>query len=181
MSASADLASGVLTAYSSNSIASAAEWDTFTFNGLPAGGATVTATLSLAGSTLTGLGVGLATLFAGAAGAGFPGDASFQTAFGNADTGLDLPASISVSFLADDVTPITVVAEIEAEGATANLGDPPTLTLTLPPGATGVSASGVFEGFGTSRSVPEPGSLVLLIAGLGLLGYARRATAIPTD
>ena len=181
MSASADLASGVLTAYSSNSFASAAEWDTFTFSGLPPGGATVTATLSLAGSTLTGLGVGSATLFAGAAGAGFPGpDATFQTAFGNADTGLDLPASISVSFLADNVTPITVVAEIEADGATANLGDPPTLSLTLPPGATGLSASGVFEGFGTGRSVPEPGSLVILIAGLGLLGYARRAAAIPT-
>ncbi|MGA9868302.1 MAG: PEP-CTERM sorting domain-containing protein [Acetobacteraceae bacterium] len=181
MSGSADLTSGILTAYSSNSFASAAEWDTFTFSGLPAGGATVTATLGLAGSTLTGLGVGLATLFAGAAGAGFPDDASFQTAFGNAATGLGLPASISVSFLADNVTPIAVVAEIEADGAIADLADPPTLTLTLPPGATGVSASGVFEGFGPSRSVPEPGSLVILIAGLGLLGYARRAAAVQTD
>lgn len=181
MAASADLAPGILTAFSSNSFASAAEWDTFTFIGLPVGGATVTATLSLAGSTLTGLGVGLATLFAGAAGAGFPGpDAVFQTAFGNAATGLDLPASISVSFLADDVTPITVVAEIEADGPTADLGDPPTLSLTLPPGATGLSASGVFEGFNTSQSVPEPGGLAIILAGLGLLGLVRRAAAIPT-
>ncbi len=183
MSATADLASGVLTAYSANSFASAAEWDTFTFSGLPAGGATVTATLSLAGSTLTGLGIGSAELVAGAVGAGFPGpNARFQTAFGNADTGLDLPASITVSFLADDMTPITVLAEIEAEGVNGNgiadFADPPTLSLALPPGGTAKTASGVFDGFSKTPSIPEPGSLAILLAGLGLLGRARRRTVV---
>ena len=61
LSSTADLTIGVLTAYSQGGIASASIWDTFTYTGLPAGGATITATLSLPG-TLTGSAYGSATL-----------------------------------------------------------------------------------------------------------------------
>jgi hypothetical protein len=74
LASSADLASGELTAFSGVGIASASIWDTFTFSGLPAGGATATATLSLSG-TLTGLSYGNAELQAGP-----------QTDFADSDT-----------------------------------------------------------------------------------------------
>ena len=48
-SSSADLTLGALAAYSAAGSASSALWDTFTYSGLPSGGASVEATLSLRG------------------------------------------------------------------------------------------------------------------------------------
>lgn len=64
MAASADLSTGILTAYSAGGLASAALWDTFTFSGLPPLGETVGFTLSLSG-TLSGNAFGTANIQAG--------------------------------------------------------------------------------------------------------------------
>ena len=99
LASSANLATGVLTAYSETGIASASIWDTFTFSGLPAGGATVIATLSLTG-TLTGLSYGIAELEEGPQ-ADFANAASINDVFFN--TGADpMPPSITLSFNAQN-------------------------------------------------------------------------------
>lgn len=59
--------------------------------------------------------------------------------------------------------------------AAASATDP--ITISLPPGVTYTSASGVFPG---SASVPEPATWAMLMGGLGMIGAAarrRRATA----
>ena len=61
LSSSATLASGVLTADLQSGFASSSIWDLFTYTGLPAGGTTITATLSVPG-TLTGSSDGMAAL-----------------------------------------------------------------------------------------------------------------------
>lgn len=174
MSASSDLSSGVLTAYSAGGLASAAEWDTFTFTGLPSGGETIAATLSLSG-TLTGSATGLATIQAGpSATFGDVSTLSQSTFFGN---GTPIPASIDVQVTVTDTSSLTVLADILADGFAGNvadLTDPPTLTINLPAGVTAMSASGVFTNFQPLTAVPEPQSAALLLVGLGALIHARR-------
>jgi hypothetical protein len=171
LASSADLASGVLTAYTAVGIASASIWDTFTYSGLPAAGATVTATLSLSGS-FTGASFGNAELEAGLE-TDFPDNAATQDAF---TSGGSIPASVTLSFNVENGTPETVLAEIFVHGLSGvgNFGDPPTLTLSLPAGASVTTASGVFVDF---TAAPEPstwGMLILSIAGLGFAGHRRR-------
>lgn len=179
MSASADLGSGVLTAYSAGGFASAAEWDTFTFTGLPAGGATITATLSLSG-TLTGSATGQAALLAGPSATFANAATLIQDAFfGN---GAPIPTSISVAFMATNGSSETVLGDIFADGFSGNvadLADPPVLTIDLPAGVTATSASGVFTSFQVLTSVPEPGTAALLLAGLGGLIRARSRRKAP--
>jgi len=174
LASSADLASGVLTAYSGIGTASASIWDTFTYSGLPSGGATVTATLSLSG-TLSGLSHGQAELQAGSQTDFGDGDTSSQGVFFNTNP---VPASVSLSFNVEDGTPETVLAEIfvygDSAGGVANIGDPPTLSLSLPMGASVTTASGVFANF---TAVPEPSSWAMMIlgfAGVGFAGYRSR-------
>jgi hypothetical protein len=57
--------------------------------------------------------------------------------------------------------------------AACNYADTNGVTLTLPVGVTYTSQSGVFLSEGSS-DVPEPGSLAILAAGVGLLGLTRR-------
>jgi hypothetical protein len=171
LASSANLASGVLTAYSETGIASASIWDTFTFSSLPAGGATVTATLSLSG-TLTGLSYGIADLQEGPQTDFANGATSINDVFFN--TGVfPMPSSISLSFNVENGTPDTVLAEIfisgDGAGGVANFGDPPTLSLSLPMGADVATASGVFANF---TAVPEPSTWAMLILGFAGLGYA---------
>jgi hypothetical protein len=178
LTASADLTTGVLTAYSPAGIASASLWDTFTFSGLPAGGAPIVATLSLAG-TLTGTSFLLANLQAGTPAdfaAGFP---LIQASF--PDTGNStLPTSISVTFDAMNGVQETVFADILAHGVNgvANFTDPPTLDIVFPLGVDVITAGG-FNNFTLASSVPEPSTWALLLmgfAGLGIAGY-RKANA----
>ncbi|HTT79231.1 MAG TPA: PEP-CTERM sorting domain-containing protein [Stellaceae bacterium] len=177
LSATADLASGVLTADADDAdggYASASEWDTFTFSGLPDGGAIVTATLSLNG-TVTGIGTGSALLEEAGPGGTIGGDGSIDSStFFNPSTGIPLVSSISLSFLATNGAADTVYAYIDADsgGSIVDLSDPPTLSLILPGGVTASSASGVFANF-EPLSVPEPSSLALLAAALGLLAGLR--------
>jgi hypothetical protein len=177
MSASANLASGVLTAYSAGGFASAAEWDTFTFTGVPAGGESITATLSLDG-TLTGGGTGTADIQAGpSATFGVIGTVVQSTFFGNS---FPIPPSIEVEVTVTDASSITVLSAIQADGFPGNvtdLADPPTLTLDLPAGVTATSASGVFTNFQPLTAAPEPSTVALLLTGLGVLVQARRRHA----
>jgi len=182
LASSADLASGVLTAYSETGISSASIWDTFTFSGLPAGGATVTATLSLTG-TLTGLSYGIAELQEGTQADFASGNASINDVFFN--TGADpMPPSITLSFNVQNGTPETVLTEIsisgDGAGGVANLGDPPTLSLSLPMDATVATASGVFANF---TAVPEPSTWAMLIlgfVGVGFASYRSRTRVLPS-
>jgi hypothetical protein len=169
MSAAADLGSGILTAYSEGGLASASAWDTFTFSGLPATGATITAVLSLSGSSVSGDGTGSAELQIGPPGT-IEAGAPTATTFFNA-TGDPIPASIDLSFSATNGAPETIFAFVSADGDDsadiANLGDPPTLSIVLPIGATASSNSGDFANY-QFQSVPEPCSFGLFTALLGL-------------
>jgi hypothetical protein len=122
LSSSADLSSGVLTANSPGGFASSSIWDSFTYTGLPAGGATITATLSLSG-TLTGLSDGVAELGEGSSADGLT---LFQTASFNNATGESIPASVSLNFDVANGDQVIVFAEILADGVVgvADLGDP---------------------------------------------------------
>jgi PEP-CTERM motif len=180
---SASLSSGALTAYSAAGSASASIWDTFTYSDLPSGEALIEATLTLPG-TLTGYSSGSAILESGSQ-ADFTNstEAMSYAAFDKADP---KPASISLMFEVTDGTPVTVFSEIVAfgdgAGGVADLADPPTLSLTLPVGASVAIASGVFDNF-ISAAVPEPSTWAMMIAGVfGISGltWRRRATELST-
>jgi hypothetical protein len=124
-------------------------WDSFTYAGLPSGGASIEATLSLPGAP-SGDADGMAWLAEGS-----PNDLPFQFESLNSTA---TPKPISSSFDVVDGETVTVFAEIEVSGggldSVANLGDPPTLDLTLPKGASVVTASDVFDNF--TPAIPEP-------------------------
>ena len=173
MTASANLGTAVLTSYSAGGSSSSALWDTVTFSGIAPTGALVTESLSLTGSMTTDAD-GYAWVSVGT-GVGqdydsFGSDSMLMT---NA-TGV--PASVSTSFYAYNGETVLVLAELEThayQGGIADLSDPPTFHLIVPEGVTYTSASGVL---GLTSSVPEPGSLVLMAAGLALLGAARASS-----
>ncbi len=180
-SSSADLTLGALTAHSAAGSASSALWDTFTYSGLPVGGASVEATLSLPG-TLTGYSHGSAELQEG--------------------TEADLEDGTAVSNF-----------------GIADLADPPTLSLTVPLGASVMSASGagpvskgnnsgengfghavhhverqrdrgrfgeaveecVFDNFTASSAVPEPATWAMMLLGFVGLGFCQRRTGALFD
>jgi hypothetical protein len=180
-SSSADLTLGALAAYSAAGSASSALWDTFTYSGLPIGGASVEATLSLPG-TLTGFSHGSAELQEGTEAELGDGSAASYFAFFDSSSN-PKPASISLVFNVMNGVPETVFSEIVAfgdgTGGIADLADPPTLSLTVPLGASVMSASGVFDNFTASSAVPEPATWAMMLLGFVGLGYAgyRRARA----
>jgi hypothetical protein len=177
LSSTADLTTGVLTADSQSGFASASIWDSFTYTGLPAAGATITATLSLPG-TLTGSSDGFAWLEEGSQTDFNNGTELFGTddpVFFNAAS---KPSSMSQSFNVTNGETVIVFAEIQAIGEgsdnVADLGDPPMLSLTLPEGAT-VATAADFHNF--TSAVPEPSTWAMVLisfAGLGFLGCRRR-------
>jgi hypothetical protein len=177
LSSSANLASGVLTADSQSGFASSSIWDSFTYTGLPVGGATIAATLSLPG-TLTGSSDGIATLEEGTPTNGLT---LVDSVFFNVATGE--PPSISLSFDVTNGAPVIVFAEIQVDGldGVADLGDPPMLSLDVPKGASVTTASGVFDNF-VSTTVPEPSTWAMLLIGFAGLGFAgcraRKAVSI---
>jgi hypothetical protein len=175
VTSSATLATGVLTADSPLGFASASLWDTLTFSGLPASGASIVATLSLPG-ILTGNSTLLAELEEGPASSSFPaGGAPPQTIFVN---GASLPSSISLTFTAMNGVADTIFAEILANGdgvGVANFGDPPNLDIILPRGADVITAGG-FDNF--TSSVPEPADWALLLIGFAGIGFTRSANLV---
>jgi hypothetical protein len=170
---SADLASGALAAYSAAGSASAALWDTFTYSGLPAGGAVIVATLSLPG-TLTGFSHGEAEIRQGSEADLMDGRAAMSVAF--FDDVTPKPPSILLTFDATNGTLETVYSEIlafgDGTGGIADLADPPTLSLSVPHGASVVASSGVFDSFTPSTAVPEPSTWAMMLLGFAGLGFA---------
>jgi hypothetical protein len=76
---------------------------------------------------------------------------------------------------------LDAICPLREMGGVADLGDPPTLTLTLPGNAGVTTASGVFHNF-VSATVPEPSTWAMMLlgfAGLGFAGYrtSRRTAA----
>ena len=130
-------------------------------------GTTITATLSLPG-TLTGSSDGIATLEEGTLTDGLT---LVNSRFFNTTTGE--PPSISLSFDVTNGAPVIVFAEIQVDGldGVANLGDPPTLSLGLPRGASVTTASGVFDNF-VSATAPEPSTWAMMLVGFAALGFA---------
>jgi hypothetical protein len=164
-SASASLLTGVLTAFSAQApgYPSAALWDTFTFQGLPAGGGQLTETIALTGG-ITGAATGSVRLSVGD-----PNSPSAQASlFLTAATGV--PGSFSLSFTAYNDVPVLVFAALSGyngySGGTVDLLDPPTLSIVVPAGVSYSAASGVFNNVGP---VPEPAHAALLLAGLVLI------------
>ena len=102
----------------------------------------------------------------------------FKSAPFNNATGESIPASVSLSFDVANGDPVIVFAEILADGVdgVADLGDPPTLTLSLPRGASVGAASGVFDNF-VSATVPEPSTWAMLLVGFAGLGFVSYRTA----
>jgi hypothetical protein len=172
MSASANLATGVITAYSDAGIASSSLWDTVTFSGLPAAGGAVTEVLHLSGS-MVDKSFGFADLDVGT---GALGDFSSLGSQNFLITSTDFPSEVSLSFWAHNGVPVLLLAALSADpvDGIADLRDPPTFSLELDPGVTFTSASGVLDSVG---SVPEPASLACMLLGLGLLGAAGKRRA----
>jgi hypothetical protein len=181
LSSSADLGTGVLTLNSSTGISSASIWDTFTYTGLPAGGATITATLTLPG-TLTLSSDGIAWLEEGSQTDFADGNQLVNAVpFYNNTNGEYLPTSISLPFTVTNGNTIIVFAEIQGSGdglgGVADFGDPPMLNLELPAGAN-VTTVSAFDNF-TTPTVPEPSTWAMMLigfAGLGFAGYRRART-----
>jgi hypothetical protein len=178
LSSSADLATGVLTADSESGFASSFLWDSFTYTGLPAGGATIMATLSLPG-TVNASSDSFAVIEEGSQ----TDLNNMYSVFFNDTTEDAKPPSIPLSFSVTNGVTVVVFAEIEAngtgQGGVVNLGDPPMLSLTLPRGASVTTASGVFDNF-TSAPVPEPSTWAMLLigfAGIGVTVWRARRTA----
>jgi hypothetical protein len=176
LSSTADLATGALTIYSEAGIASASIWDSFTYTGLPAGGATITATLSFPG-TLTGSSSAIAFLEEGSQ-TEFNDDGELMDSTGEFFNTTTLPPPLSLSFNVVNGSPVVIFAELLGGGAggVADFGDPPMLNLTLPDGASVTTASGVFDNF-VSATVPEPSTWAMMLlgfAGLGFAGYRQR-------
>lgn len=164
---SANIQTGVMTAYSDNGFASSAMWDTLTFSGLPSIGASLTETLFLTGS-MTGDASGSITLRAGR-----PSDSSALSQSWSLSAG-NVPASVSITFEAHNGVPVMIFGSMLASGSPGNIADlldPPTLAISTPGGVTYTSASGQFSNV---SPVPEPATYALLLSGLALMTFARR-------
>jgi hypothetical protein len=177
--ATADLATGVLTAISSGTVgntgveATASIWDTFTFNNLPGGSSSITALLALTGSMTGSVAFGSALFYTGT------NLGNLQTYSFNAAT--QVPASVQYTFLAVNGVPIKLNTEIHAYlsgnsniSGVADLQDPPTLSLLVPVGTVVSSSSGVFQNVVPTTAVPEPAPLLLMLGGLMCLSVRKR-------
>jgi PEP-CTERM motif len=178
---SGDSATGLLRAYSqelgttgSSAAAGSGVWDTLTFSGANVS-ATGTLTLTISG-TFTDVGYGAADAVVSIPSTFAFSSPSTWTVLNKSNTSQIL----SVPFTITNGVPIEVGAELYTAAynsfniATADLYDPPVLSLQLPTGVTYTSASNVF----LTSAVPEPETYVTLMAGLAMVGVValRRKT-----
>ncbi|MHB8348765.1 MAG: hypothetical protein ACYDHM_16865 [Acidiferrobacterales bacterium] len=186
---SADLSTGMLRATaqedgSASAAAGAVVWDTLTFSGVTGINSTATLRFDVPG-TFTDVGFGGACegYRIGFSSVSTCGSASGSNPFGSGGTVLNTvnPSeilSLAIPLANNNPTEIAVAlgaaANSSANIATANLYDPPQLSLSLPSGVSYTSASGQF--LTSPAPVPLPPSLPLLASGvLGLWFILRRA------
>jgi hypothetical protein len=168
LSASADLSTGVITAWSSGGMSSAAMWDTVHFSGLSDAGADVVERLSLVGH-ISGNARGWVSL-----GASLDPSSPFNgnwtnPFFGSSDP---FPSTVDLHFTAHNGDAFLVFVGLTADAwgaGVADLSDPPTLSFVLPQGASFTSDSGVLLNNAPpagNHALPEPSTLLLAAASL---------------
>ncbi len=185
----ADLSTGVLQAYAqedgtagASAAAGAGFWDTLTFSGVTAG-ETATLDFNVSGSfTDVGFGGACEGYLIGLTSGSTCGSGSGSDPFGSGVTLLNASNSsetLSLTIPVANSTPTEVAFALGAAAnnslnvATADLYDPPHVTLTLNGPGSYTSASGKF----LTSPVPLPRAVWLFASGLlGLLGIARRFT-----
>lgn len=177
LSASANLSTGVITAWSSGGMSSSAMWDTVRFSGLSGAGAEVVARLAMVGH-ISGGAYGWVTLAASPdLSSPFNGRAT-QLGIGSGDP---FPSSVDLRFTAHNGDAFLVYLALAADawnGGVADLSDPPTLSFLLPQGASFTSDSGVLLSGASPTpggNLPEPSTLLLASASLmAVVGLRRR-------
>ncbi|MHB8624111.1 MAG: hypothetical protein ACYC9J_02340 [Sulfuricaulis sp.] len=194
---SADLSTGILGAYAqelgttgSSAAAAAGFWDTLTFSGVGAGSPMGTMVFTLPGA-FTDVGNGAACegyLIGSSQGSTCGGSSTGSDPFatgttslnsGNPSETLTLNFSLQNGVATKLAWALGAAANNSFNIATADLYDPPQVSLELPSGVTYSSSSGVFLGSGSPAPVPLPASFPLLASGLaGLLVLSRRRGAV---
>ncbi len=174
-SASADLSTGILQAYAqedgttgSSAAAGAVFWDTLTFSGVTGTNTTGTLVFTVPGSfTDVGYGGACAAVQVGGYAQCNPFTAPVLNASSPSET-LRIPFTLSNGSPTEIVAALYGTAYNSFNIATADLKDPPQVSLLLPTGVTYTSASGVF--LSNTTPVPEPATWVTMACGLALLG-----------
>lgn len=170
-SASADLSTGVITAWSKGGVVSAAMWDTVTFSGLPAEGGLITAKLTLTGN-IEPQALGWVRLAVAPTADALNDPAHAVTQLIQSTD--PFPSAVSLDFKAHNGDSLLVFTGLTADsyGGLADLADPPTLRFVLPAQASFTSSSGVL--MSVTPAVPEPASLLMMAVGLAVLVGRRR-------
>ncbi|MHB1587022.1 MAG: hypothetical protein ACYCRH_10255 [Acidiferrobacteraceae bacterium] len=175
-SADADLSTGVLRAYAqedgttgSSAAAGAVFWDTLTFSGVTGTNTTGTLVFNVPGTfTDVGYGGACAAVQVGGYAQCNPFTAPVLNASSPSET-IKVPFTLSNGSATEIVAALYGTAYNSFNIATADLKDPPQVSLLLPTGVTYTSASGVF--LSSTTPVPEPATWVTMACGLALLWF----------
>ena len=192
--AAGDISTGVLRAYAqelgitgASAAAGAGFWDTLTFSGVTGTSPTGTMVFNV-GGTFTDVGFGAACegYQIGLTGSSTCGSGTGSDPFAPGVTVLNSgnpSETLSLSFPLSNGTPTKLAWTLGAaanntfNGATADLFDPPQVSLSLPGGVTYHSASNMF--LTNVAPVPLPAAAWLFGSGLlGLIGIARRKKTV---
>lgn len=173
-SADADLSTGVLRAYAqedgttgSSAAAGAVFWDTLTFSGVTGTNTTGTLVFNVPGTfTDVGYGGACAAVQVGGYAQCNPFTAPVLNASSPSET-IQVPFTLSNGTATEIVAALYGTAYNSFNIATADLKDPPQVSLLLPTGVTYTSASGEF--LSSPTPVPEPATWATMACGLALL------------